>query len=69
MKELKLTTVEEFDREDIEVGKAKKRLFIGLVAGAAVFVILFLLLILILPIIGLANVHPWAPYIFSLLIG
>jgi len=69
MKELKLTTVEEFDREDIEVGKAKKRLFIGLVAGAAAFVILFLLLTLILPIIGLANVHPWAPYIYSLLIG
>ncbi len=69
MKELKLTTVEEFDREDIEVGKAKKRLFIGLVASAGTFVILFLLLILILPIIGLANVHPWAPYIFSLMIG
>jgi hypothetical protein len=69
MKELKLSTVAEFDRDDLEVGKAKKRLFVGLVAGAGTVVILFLLLVLILPIIGLANVHPWAPYIFSLLIG
>jgi hypothetical protein len=69
MKELKLSTVDEFDREDLEVGKAKKRLFVGLVAGAGTVVILFLLLVLILPVIGLANVHPWAPYIFSLLIG
>ena len=69
MKELKLSTVEKFDREDENIGKAKKRLFIGLVAGAGTFVILFLLLVLILPIIGLANIHPWAPYMFSLLVG
>ncbi|HHD56493.1 MAG TPA: DUF116 domain-containing protein [Desulfobulbaceae bacterium] len=69
MKELKLSTVDEFDREDLEVGKAKKRLFVGLVAGAGTVVILFLLLVLILPVIGLANVHPWAPYIFSMLVG
>jgi hypothetical protein len=69
MKELKLSTVDEFDREDLEVGKAKKRLFVGLVAGAGTVVILFLFLVLVLPVIGLANVHPWAPYIFSLLIG
>jgi len=69
MKELKLSTVQKFDREDKNVGKAKKRLFIGLVAGAGTVVILFLLLVLILPVIGLANVHPWAPYIFSLLVG
>jgi hypothetical protein len=69
MKELKLSTVQKFDREDENVGKAKKRLFIGLVAGAGSFVVLFLLLVLILPIIGLANLHPWAPYIFSMLVG
>ena len=28
-----------------------------------------MLLVLILPLIGLANIHPWAPYIFSLLVG
>ncbi len=69
MKELKLSTVQEFDREDLNVGKAKKRLFIGLVSGASTVIVLFLLLVLILPLIGLANIHPWAPYIFSLLVG
>jgi len=69
MKELKLSTVQHFDREEENVGKAKKRLFIGLVAGAGTVVVLFLLLVLILPVIGLANVHPWAPYIFSMLVG
>ena len=69
MRNLKLATVEEFDREDIEVGKAKKRLFIGLVAGAGTFILLFLLLVLILPIIGLANIHPWAPYLYGAVIG
>jgi len=69
MKELNLSTVQEFDREDLKVGKAKKRLFIGLVVSAAAVVVLFLLLVLILPLIGLANIHPWAPYIFSLLVG
>ncbi len=69
MKELKLSTVEEFDSEDLNVGKAKKRLFIGLVAAAGTVVVLFLLLVLVLPLIGLTNIHPWAPYIFSLLVG
>ncbi len=69
MKELKLTTVQEFDREDLEAGKAKKRLFIGLVAAAGTAVTLFLVLVLVLPIIGLRNIHPWAPYIFSALVG
>lgn len=69
MKELKISTVQEFDREDLEVGKAKKRLFIGLVAGASTVVVVFLLLVLTLPLIGLANIHPWAPIVFSLLVG
>ncbi len=69
MNELKLSTVQEFDREDLKIGKAKKRLFIGLVSGASTVIVLFLLLVLILPLIGLANIHPWAPYIFSLLVG
>ena len=69
MNELKLSTIHEFDREDRNVGKAKKRLFIGLVASAATVVVLFLFIVLVLPLIGLANIHPWAPYIFSLLVG
>ena len=69
MKELKLSTVQEFDHEDLETGKAKKRLFIGLVASAATVIILFLLLVLVLPLIGLSNIHPWAPYFFSLMVG
>ncbi len=69
MQELKLTTVHEFDREDQEAGKAKKRLFIGLVVAAGTAVTLFLALVLVLPIIGLRTIHPWAPCIFSALVG
>jgi hypothetical protein len=69
MSELKLTTVQDFDRVDQEAGKAKKRLFIGLVAAAAAGLILFLLVVLVLPIIGLSNIHPWAPWIFAVFIG
>ncbi len=69
MKQLKVSTVQDFDREDLESGKAKKRLFVGLVVGAGTVVVSFLLLTLILPVIGLANIHPWAPYIFSMLVG
>ncbi len=69
MKQLKVSTLQEFDREDIESGKAKKRLFVGLVVGAGTAVVSFLLLTLLLPVIGLANIHPWAPYIFSLMVG
>ncbi len=69
MRELNLPTVQEFDREDLEGGKAKKRLFVGLVVGAATVVVSFLLLTLILPVIGLSNIHPWAPYVFTLLVG
>jgi hypothetical protein len=61
--------VQDFDREDLELGKAKKRLFVGLVVGASTILVLFLLLVLILPLIGLSNIHPWAPYFFSLLVG
>ena len=69
MKQLKISTVQDFDREDLESGRAKKRLFVGLVAGASAVVVSFLLLTLILPVIGLANIHPWAPYLFSMLVG
>ena len=69
MKELKISSVQEFDQEDLEVGKAKKRLFVGLVVGAGTAVVSFLLLTLVLPVIGLRNIHPWAPYIFTLLVG
>ena len=69
MKDLKLSTVHEFDKNDLESGKAKKRLFVGLVIGASTAIVFFLLLILILPVVGLSNIHPWAPYFFSLLVG
>ena len=69
MKQLKVSTVQDFDREDLESGKAKKRLFVGLVVGAGTVVVSFLLLTLLLPVIGLANIHPWAPYVFSMLVG
>ncbi len=69
MKDLKLSTVQDFDRNDLESGKAKKRLFVGLVIGASTVLVTFLLLILILPVVGLSNIHPLAPYLFSMVVG
>ena len=69
MKKSKLSTIELFDQEDLEGGKAKKRLFVGLVVGAGTAVVSFLFLTLVLPVIGLRNIHPWAPYVFTLLVG
>ena len=48
---------------------AKKRLFIGLITGTSILVCLLLLLLWIIPTIGLANLHPLAPWILGALIG
>lgn len=69
MKEINMLSIKDFDREDREAGKEKKRLFIGLVVGVGAVVVAFLLLVLMLPVIGLKVIHPWAPYIFPLVIG
>jgi hypothetical protein len=66
MKPLDLITEDTFDLEDRQVGKAKKRLFVGLVVGAGAGVVAFLFTTLILPLVGLKSLHPWAPYIFTI---
>jgi hypothetical protein len=47
----------------------RKRLFIGLITGAAVLLCLFLLLGWIIPVVGLGNIHPGIPYISGLLLA
>jgi len=58
-----------FDQEDLQAGKAKKRLFIGLVAGTSLVLLLLLLLVWAVPVVGLANIHARAPLVFSILMG
>jgi hypothetical protein len=43
--------------------RPRKRLFIGLVTGAAVLLCLFLLVGWIIPVVGLGNIHPYVPWI------
>ena len=69
MRELKLSTTQEFDREDLESGKAKKRLFIGLVMGTNGMAILCLFLVWGMSTIDLANIHPLGPILLGLVIG
>lgn len=52
---------------DDQYGKAKKRLFIGLVTGTSALVCLFLAVLWVIPYIGFAAIHPLAPWIFGLL--
>ncbi|MFA6809887.1 MAG: DUF116 domain-containing protein [Desulfoplanes sp.] len=47
---------------------AKKRLFIGLITGTSVLTSLILLLLWIIPFIGLANIHPAAPWVLGIVI-
>jgi len=49
-------------------GKAKKRLFIGLVLGTSGIVCLVLASLWVVPYVGLATIHPAVPWIFGLLI-
>lgn len=69
MKEFNISSIEDFDRAEREASQEKKELFISLVARAGAVVVALLLLILILPVIGLKVIHPWAPFIFPLVIG
>ncbi|MFO8033021.1 MAG: DUF116 domain-containing protein [Desulfohalobiaceae bacterium] len=46
---------------------ARKRLFIGLLSGTSILIVLVLGLLWAIPIIGLHNIHPWAPWILGLL--
>ncbi|HID96883.1 MAG TPA: DUF116 domain-containing protein [Thermodesulfobacteriaceae bacterium] len=51
------------------MGRAKKRLFISLVAGTSLTVILFLVLLWVVPYIGLGSIHPLAPWITGVLVA
>jgi len=51
--------------DEMAYGKAKKRLFIGLVTGTSTLVCLFLVSLWIVPYIGLKNIHPAAPRVFG----
>jgi uncharacterized protein len=48
---------------------AKKRLFIGLISATSIFVCLVLLLVWIVPVVGLRNIHPAAPWILGAVIA
>ena len=49
-------------------GKAKKRLFIGLVLGSSGIVCLVLASLWVVPYLGLAKIHPAVPWIFGFMI-
>ncbi len=51
-----------------QYGKAKKRLFIGLVTGTSALVSFFLVLLWVIPYFGFAAIHPLAPWIFGALV-
>jgi len=53
---------------DDPYGKAKKRLFIGLVTGTSVLVCFFLGVLWVIPYIGFVAIHPLAPWLFGALI-
>ncbi|MFW5931789.1 MAG: DUF116 domain-containing protein [Desulfohalobiaceae bacterium] len=44
---------------------ARKRLFIGLLSGTSILIVLILILLWAIPIIGLQNIHPWAPWVLG----
>ena len=52
---------------DDQYGRAKKRLFIGLVTGTSALVSFFLVLLWVIPYIGFAAIHPIAPWILGAL--
>jgi uncharacterized protein len=54
--------------EDEEVGRAKKRLFIGLTLGTCFLLCLFLLSLWIVPFIGLNAIHSAAPMVWGIMI-
>ncbi|WP_051261137.1 DUF116 domain-containing protein [Desulfovibrio inopinatus] len=48
---------------------SRKRLFIGLITGTSVIVCICLFLLWYVPVIGLANLHPAAPWGLGVLVG
>ncbi len=49
-------------------GRAKKRLFIGLVLGTSAIVCLFLVALWVVPYVGLTTIHPAVPWVFGFVI-
>ncbi len=49
--------------------QSRKRLFVGLILGASALVCLFFILLWVVPFVGLAAIHPLAPWIWGLLIA
>ncbi len=47
---------------------ARKRVFIGLISGSSIFICLLLILLWVIPFVGLANIHPSAPWILGTLV-
>jgi uncharacterized protein len=57
------------DLEDEQVGRAKKRLFIGLIMGTCFLLCIFLISLWIVPFIGLTAIHPASPLIWGILVS
>ncbi|EMG35812.1 hypothetical protein PCS_03295 [Desulfocurvibacter africanus PCS] len=49
--------------------QARKRLFVGLILGASGLVCLFFVLLWIVPFVGLNAIHPYAPWIWGLVVS
>ncbi|BBD09374.1 DUF116 domain-containing protein [Desulfovibrio ferrophilus] len=62
----KESRVEAFDHLDRTAGSARKRLFIGLITGASILICGLLVLLWVIPYIGLAQIHPTAPWVLGL---
>ncbi len=45
---------------------ARKRLFIGLLTGTSLLIVILLVLLWLIPIIGLQNIHPAAPWVLGI---
>lgn len=45
---------------------ARKRLFIGLLTGTSLLIVILLVLLWLVPIIGLQNIHPLAPWVLGI---
>ena len=54
-------------RDDLSE-KSKKRLFIGLVMGTSTLICLILALLWVIPYIGLTTIHPYAPWVFGVIV-
>lgn len=57
------------EQEIRDAFRTRKRVFIGLITGSSILVCLILLVLWYIPYVGLASLHPAAPWIFGLIIG